>query len=111
MTEQARKYLSDILLAIDLIEEFLIDTNSYSEYCADSKTKSAVERQLAIIGEAVNHAIKVKPDLLINHARQLVNFRNRLIHSYDNIDDSIVWTIIERHLPNLKKEVEVRLKE
>ena len=37
-------------------------------------------------------------------------FRNRLIHSYDNIDNSIVWIIIKNHLPVLKGEIETILK-
>lgn len=54
MTEEGRKYLSDILMAIDLIEDFTSNTDSFSAYEADSKTQSATERQLAIIGEALN---------------------------------------------------------
>ena len=37
---------------------------------------------------------------------QIVNFRNRLVHAYDSIDDAIVWVIINKHLPELKNEVE-----
>jgi uncharacterized protein with HEPN domain len=50
MTEQGRKYLSDILLAIGLIEAFTSDILTYSDYANDLKTQSAVERQLGIIG-------------------------------------------------------------
>ena len=32
------------------------------------------------------------------------NFRNRIIHAYDSIDDSIVWAIKTNHLPTLKEE-------
>ncbi len=106
MTEQAKKYLSDILQAIGLIEEFTNGMNSFFEYQADLKTKSAVERQLGIIGEAVNKFNKEEGTVELSHARQIVDFRNRLIHSYDNLDDAIIWAILKRHLPVLKDEVE-----
>jgi uncharacterized protein with HEPN domain len=62
MTEQGKKYLSDIHRAIEFIEQFISPINNYSEYCSDIKTQSAVERQLAIIGEAVNKYDKIFPD-------------------------------------------------
>ncbi len=54
MTEKGKKYLSDILMGIDLIENFIADTPDFISYQADLKTQSAIERQLAIIGEALN---------------------------------------------------------
>jgi uncharacterized protein with HEPN domain len=53
MTERGRKYLSDIQLAIELIESFVEGIDSFDNYSQDLKTQSAVERQLGIIGEAV----------------------------------------------------------
>ena len=109
MTERAKKYLFDILLSIDAIEEFLIDFDFF-QYQNDLKTKSAVERQLGIIGEAVNKFTKEAPEISLKHAREIVNFRNRIIHAYDSIDDCIIWAIRINHLPVLKKEVEELLK-
>ncbi|MEQ9441206.1 MAG: DUF86 domain-containing protein [Cyclobacteriaceae bacterium] len=105
MTEAGRKYLSDILMAIELIEEFIQDTTAFPAYEADLKTQSAVERQLGIIGEALNKFHKVEPAIRIENDRQIVAFRNRLIHAYDSIDNAIVWVILKKHLPNLKSEV------
>ena len=50
MTIKEKKYLSDMMRAISLIESFTANTRSYTEYTMDLKTQSAVERQLAIIG-------------------------------------------------------------
>lgn len=106
MTEKGKKYLSDILQAIELIEDFSSNTSSFTAYQADLKTKSAIERQLGIIGEAVNKFRNQMEDFELPHTRLIVDFRNRLIHSYDNLDDSIVWAILKNHLPALKSEVE-----
>ena len=55
MTDQRKKYLSDIYSSIRLIEEFIGNIDSFEEYNNDLKTQSAVERQLGIIDEAVNN--------------------------------------------------------
>ncbi|MCW3787273.1 HepT-like ribonuclease domain-containing protein [Plebeiibacterium sediminum] len=109
MKEKSRKYLSDILRAIDLIESFVDDTNSFDEYQNDYKTQSAVERQLSIIGEAVNKFRQHCPDVDLENTKQIVGFRNRLIHAYDSIDNSIVWVIIKKYLAPLKKTVKEML--
>ena len=105
MTEKSIKYLSDILMAIDLIEEFTSGFD-FLVYDKDRKTQSAVERQLAIIGEALNQFKKLESSIVIENDKQIVSFRNRLVHAYDSIDNSIVWVIINRHLKPLKLEVE-----
>ena len=49
MTEEGKKYLCDIKMAIDLIESFTNETKNFESYEKDFKTQSATERQLAII--------------------------------------------------------------
>lgn len=105
MTDQGKKYLADIVRAIQLIEEFVLPISSYEAYVADLKTQSAVERQLAIIGEAVNKFNKLFPDSRLRHSVKIVGFRNRLIHAYDSVDTSIVWTIVRNYLTPLKTEI------
>ena len=105
MTERAKKYLFDILFSIDAITEFLKDFD-FIKYQEDLKTKSAVERQLGIIGEAVNKFSKEDTDIELQNSREIVNFRNRIIHAYDSVDDSIVWAIKTNHLPILRSEIE-----
>ena len=90
MTEQGKKYLSDILRSIELIEQFTATVNNYNDYSSDLKTQSAVERQLGIIGEAVNKFDKLFPEITLENARRIVGFRNRLIHSYDAVDSSMI---------------------
>lgn len=109
MTDQGKKYLSDILRSIELIEEFLSTISDFNQYTNDPKSQSAVERQLGIIGEAVNKYDKLFPDSTLYNARKIVGFRNRLIHSYDAIDSAIIWAIVRKHLAPLKAEVEEKL--
>ena len=111
MTERAKKYLSDIIQAIGLVDDFTKDIVDFHDYQNDLKTKSAVERQLAIIGEAVNQFRKEDGTSELSHTRQIVDFRNRIIHSYDNIDDSIVWVILKKYIPILKQEASKALRD
>ncbi len=104
MTDQAKKYVSDILTAIRLIEEFTKETETFEAYQSSMLIKSVVERQLGIIGEAVKQFQKLGESFELTSAKQIVIFRNRIIHSYDKVDDTIVWAILKRYLPVLKAE-------
>jgi len=110
MTEEIKKYLSDILIAIELIEDFISDIDDFKSYQPDFKTQSAVERQLMIIGEALNNIKKADEKLKINNEKQIIGFRNRLVHAYDNIDNSIVWAVLNLHLNNLKLDIKLLIK-
>jgi uncharacterized protein with HEPN domain len=104
--EKAEKYLYDIQFSISLIDNFLKDIDNFDAYQNDIKTQSAVERQLAIIGEAINKLKQGNPTFTISNTKQIIDFRNRIIHSYDSIDNSIVWVIIKKHLPILRQEID-----
>ena len=65
MKLDSKKYLSDIKYSIILIEKFIIEYN-FLQYQNDLKTKSAVERQLGIIGEVVNNFKKQKISYISN---------------------------------------------
>lgn len=105
MTEKGLKYLDDIVHSIELIEDFTGNISSFSDYIKDLKTQSAVERQLGIIGEAVNKFDLLHPEVSLKNARKIVGFRNRIIHAYDAVDSSMIWAIIKKHLTPLYQEV------
>jgi uncharacterized protein with HEPN domain len=99
------KLYYDIVNSINLIEEFLGSINLFEEYTLDLKTKSAIERQLGIVGEAIKKIKELDSQELIQYHADIIGFRNILIHNYDSIDDSIVWSIIKEDLNSLKNEV------
>ena len=109
MTEQGLKYLSDIKQAIDLIEDFTKSIANFNDYTNDLKTQSAVERQLGIIGEAVNKFDLLYPESSLENARKIIGFRNRLIHAYDAVDTAMIWAILKKYLHPLKDEVKSRI--
>lgn len=103
-------WLLDIQKSIDEIFLFLGDKRDFRAYQKDLKTKKAVERNLEIIGEAVNRIVKSGANIKINNSKKIIDTRNRIIHGYDNVSDEVIWTIISRELPELRKEVEGLLK-
>jgi uncharacterized protein with HEPN domain len=106
MDNKLNAWLEDILRSIDEIFDFLPEKRDFFEFQKDLKTKKAVERNIEIIGEAVNRITNYKnAEIEIQNARQIIGTRNRLAHEYDNISDEIIWTIIVRELPKLKDEI------
>lgn len=110
MTRQANKFLFDIQAAINAVGSFM-EGMSFDQYVNDLKTKSAVERQLGIIGEAINKFAKENSDIELSYAKEIINLKNRIVHAYDAIDDSIICAIYIKHMPLLKKEIEKLISE
>ena len=75
--------------------------------------RSAVERQLMIVGEALNRLRKIEPELLdsITDSRKIVAFRNILVHGYDVIRNEVVWGILDSDLSTLTVEVSALLQQ
>ena len=81
----------------------LIDIGINDQDDVDSET---IERELEIIGEALNNLKKLDDTVEITFYRQIIGLRNQIIHSYDNIDNETIWGILMKHLPILKIEIE-----
>lgn len=111
MDIKVKTWLLDIHQSIDEIFLFLGDSRDFITYKADLKTKKAVERNLEIIGEAVNRILREDKDFQLKNAKNIIGTRNRIIHSYDNISDEVIWTIVCRELPDLKIQVQELLSE
>jgi uncharacterized protein with HEPN domain len=110
MDIKIKSWLLDIQQSIDEIFEFVGKEQDFYSYKSDLKTKKAVERNLEIIGEAVNRILKIDNSFPIDEAKNIIGTRNRIIHSYDNISDELIWTIVVRELPKLKLQVDILLK-
>lgn len=106
MGPEIKAWLFDILQSIDEIEGYFKGKPKvFQEFQDDVKTMRAVERNLEIIGEAVNRILKTEPALNLSNSRKIVDARNRIIHGYDTLTVEVIWGIIINHLPLLKKEV------
>ena len=106
MKHDIKKYLYDILISINSIDDYLGGERNFKKYQSNKLLRRAIEREIEIIGEAVNQILKRKPEIQIKSARKIVDTRNWVIHGYDKVDDIIIWGIVVKHLPELKKDVE-----
>ena len=107
MDERILKWLFDVKIAIAEIESYFENSEmDFFKYRENLMLKRAVERDLEIIGEAINRISKHKDaEIEIKNTHKIIGTRNRIAHEYDNISDEVIWTIIIKELPKLKKEV------
>jgi len=106
MDRDINTWLFDILQSINEISSYFKDDGyKYNVYITDLKTKRALERNIEIIGEAINRILKKDSNFKIENSQQIIGTRNRIIHGYDKISDELIWSIIINHLPKLKEEI------
>ena len=112
MRLESKKYLFDILQAAKNLQQFSQD-KAFSDYETDALLRSAVERQFEIIGEALRRLAKEDPETAgrIAECERIISFRNILIHGYAEIDDRLVWDILQSKLPSLLDQVQPLLDE
>jgi uncharacterized protein with HEPN domain len=107
MDEKQLKLLYDIKIAIQEIDSYFgKKPRKFDYYRNNSLLKRATERNLEIIGEALNRILKEDPAFPIENAKKIVGLRNQIIHGYDSISDENIWGVITIHLPKLKSEIE-----
>lgn len=106
MLRDPRALLWDICRAADAVADFSRG-KTVDDYKADPVLRSAVERQLTIVGEAVAQLSRLAPDLAarIPDQMRVIAFRNLLVHGYDVVVDDVVWAIIRGDLPTLRASV------
>jgi uncharacterized protein with HEPN domain len=112
MDRDPRAYLWDVQQAANAIDEFIAGLDA-AGYVRNALVRAAVERQFEIIGEALNRLAKIAPDLArqVPHLREIIGFRNVLIHGYVMIDHARVWRIAKTALPSLHMAVSSLLAE
>ena len=107
MKDDILAHLHDIVQAGHAIRAF-ISGRTFEDYVSDELLRSAVERKFEIMGEALSRIRRDEPEMLqhIRNHRDIVSFRNILVHGYDAIDDRVVWGVIDEDLGSLLEDVE-----
>ena len=106
------KHLHDIFDAINEIESFFGEKPKFfNEFCNDLCLRRAVERDIEIIGEAMNRILKEDRNIAITNSRKIVDARNYIIHGYDSLSADILWSIVINHLPKLKEKTQILLEQ
>lgn len=106
MDNYTKKHLQDILTAIEEIESFFDgQPKRFDDFSKEIWRRRATERNIEIIGEAMNRILKTNPSIAITNSRKIVDARNYIIHGYDSLSVDILWSIVVNHLPKLQEEV------
>jgi uncharacterized protein with HEPN domain len=106
MPEEILSWLEDIENAIEEINSFIPKEMDFDDFQKDIKTRRAVERNIEIIGEAVNRILRNDDKVKISDARKIVDTRNRIVHGYDTVSVEVLWSIIKKSLPILLDEIQ-----
>ena len=87
------------------------EAKNLDDYNDDLLMRSAVERQLMIIGEALSQAEKTDHGLskAISNIRRIVNLRNVIVHGYTTVENETIWGILQEHVPKLHEQVKILL--
>ena len=98
-------YLNHILECVIKIQQYT--QGGKAAFLNSALIQDAVFRNFEVIGEASKHISQQTKDRFPNIPwRRIAGFRDILIHNYLGIDPEEVWNIVERQLPNLKKDLE-----
>lgn len=111
MQRDPRVWLADALASARAVLAFCTD-RTLADYRGDLMLRSAVERQLEILGESLGRLAKADPDVgaRIPDLRRIVSFRNFLAHAYSALEDDVVWAIVENDVPALLPVLEELLR-
>ena len=110
MRLETRKYLYDMQRAAALLREFT-SNKTFADYERDAMLRAAVEREFEVIGEAMTRLARVDEAVAasVDGYQRIIAFRNVLIHGYAEVDDRLVWDVVESGLPTLAREIDALL--
>lgn len=100
MSRDAGQRIADVLVAVDRCRRYVAALDGDGDVV--DMAEDAIERNLQIIGEAVNHLpaqiIDAHPGIAWPQIR---GFRNILVHQYFGVDVDVVRDVVDTHLPPL----------
>jgi uncharacterized protein with HEPN domain len=102
------EFIRHILIGIEKIERHTQGLDLQG-FLANDLIQDAVIRNLEVIGEASKNIMKhysefstSQPEIQLSAAYQM---RNAVSHGYFAVDLNIVWTTVERSIPELKTQL------
>jgi len=111
MSKDPKILLQHILESIEALREYLIGVDE-AEYLSNMEKQDAAERRLQIIGEAIMQMPwEFKDQYPEIPWEKVAGLRNRLVHEYFDIDHKLVWNILEKSVPEFKKQIQSLLEE
>lgn len=112
MTRDPEKFVYDMLDACRFLLEMTAG-HTVDRYKSDRAFRSAIERELQVIGEAMIQLRAIAPEAVsqITEYERIIGFRHVLVHGYHSLDADIVWFVIQDKIPTLREELERQLED
>lgn len=106
-----RASLDDAAVACARITQVLLGRD-ITDYTSDWRLRAIVERQFVVVGEALLNAARLDPEveLMIGECRRIIDFRNIVVHGYDNLNDETVLEIAKTKVPMLTAQLSIILR-
>ncbi len=100
-----KKYLYDIINCSEFVLQLTKD-KTVDDYKNDRVFRSALERELQIIGKAMLQLDRMSPETVekISEHRSIIGFRHVLVHGYDSLDPDTIWNVVETKIALLLKQ-------
>jgi len=112
MDEYIKKCLIDVKSSCEEVESFFSGKPKlFEEFCNDTMKIRAVERNVEIMGEAINRILKIDSNFDLPNSKAIIQTRNRVIHGYDSVTKEFLWGLVIRHIPGLLADVNNLLEE
>jgi|SRR3989338_2240878 len=100
-----RDYLQDIVDSINDVEAFVKNMDQ-DDFLKDKKTINAVIRSIEIIGEAVKKLpLSLKNKYPSIPWKKMAGMRDKLIHEYFGVDLEILWRVVRKDIPTVKRAI------
>ena len=108
----SKKYLYDIINCSEFVLQLTKD-KTVDDYKNDRIFRSALERELQIIGEAMLQLDRMSPEMVekISEHRSIIGFRHVLVHGYDSLDPDTVWNVVETKIALLLEQAKELLQQ
>lgn len=103
-------FMEDILTMIEKVERYTQE-KSFEDFSKDEMAIDAVIRNFEIIGEAANNIPKeIQRKYSYVEWKEMIGFRNVIIHDYFGINLKTVWNTAKNNMPLLKEHI-IKMKE
>ena len=111
---EASKYISrleHIIQAIERIKRYTLGKR-FDDLVKDDMMYYAVVKNIEIIGEAANLLTnEFKSEHPDTQWKLITGMRNYIVHEYFQVDNTVIWDVIQNDLPQLENQITNYLKE
>lgn len=100
---ETRAYLWDVIEACDAVAEYIAGAD-LARYSSERQLRASVEREVFIMGEAVNSIRKQEPLAVhvLGDVAGIIEVRNILGHAYFIVKHDRMWDVATKHVPRLR---------